>query len=135
MLAFLKLVPWWVWLVLAWVLFAGVQTVRVHRLSAELITYQSAVKTYEHAASTNLDTIATLHKANETWAETYHARLSLAQSYIQANIEYQDQLQSQLVTTRKQLGAIYASHPEAKQWASQPVPSVVADQLRTASHR
>lgn len=133
MLAFLKLVPWWVWLVLAWILFAGVQTVRVHHLSAEVVSYQVSAKTYKSAQAINLATIDTLQRSNAQWTETYKARLALAQSYISANIQYQNQLQSQLSAARKQLGAVYATDPKARAWANQRVPDAVSEQLRAAA--
>jgi len=133
MLALLKLVPWWAWVFTALIGFSGVQTWRVHHQQSEVTAFKQAAQTYEQANQTNLATIATLEKANAQWAETMRARLALAKSYSDANIQYQNELQAKLTATRKQLGAIYASHPEAKRWAAEPVPAPLVDQLRASA--
>jgi hypothetical protein len=133
MLAFLKIVPLWVWVVLAAALSNGVMYLDIRHQAAEIAVYKAAAIEYESAQKTNLATISQLSSANTQWAETYKARVALAQSYINANIQYQNQLQTQLSAARKQLGAVYAKDPNARAWSTQRIPAAVDQQLRAAT--
>lgn len=122
-------IPVWVYALLALLLLLGVQQLRVQHYRAQAITLQSAVLTFESAQKTNLDTIATLQRANADWARKCAAdqtrALDEARNSAQADAQRQDKAAESIQTLRAEA----KNDVSVKAWYDQPVPAAAVRML------
>lgn len=110
----------------------GVQTWRASHYKTQVITFKSAVLTFESAQKTNLATIATLQSANAEWASKCKADQPKARQQAQESAQADAKRQAGVAKSIKSLQATYEHEPTAKAWADTRVPAAVADRLREA---
>lgn len=128
-LALLAKLPMWLYILVFAVAIIGLQQWRIHHYRAQATSLQSVANTLSEANQTNVATIATLKAANDQWARENAASLANAKIYADAAMEYAKQQQAAAESANAKLRAIYAKQPDAKAWASVPLPADVAGVL------
>lgn len=140
MLAFLRLVPTWVWLGIALAALQAYALSTAYMAGSdsrdkEVAALKGQLADAMAANSTNEVAIASLQNANRELAAAIKVELADAERAAAAVIEERDRARQELARERNLRQKLYRENQDAKRWADTAVPRAVFDSLHHAGTR